>query len=215
MLGNTYLYGPVDGPMHEDLPIAPTTAKGRVRAQMWTDALASHHAGRVRVAEVRPSDYLGEGAVSIFTLLVASQILTGEPVHYPGDLDAPHSWSYTGDVVRTLVAASQHEESWGRAWHVPSTATVSVRKLAERFAEAAGRRAPALNVLSDEELRRIGESDSIARELVEMQYLFRQPLILDSNRTESTFGLKATPLDQVLRHTVRGLVPATSAESNA
>ncbi len=35
--GNLYGYGPVDGPMTEDLPLAATTRKGRVRAKMWND----------------------------------------------------------------------------------------------------------------------------------------------------------------------------------
>ena len=44
-MSNLYGYGPVDGPMTEDLPLRPTTAKGRVRAAMWHDALAAHQAG--------------------------------------------------------------------------------------------------------------------------------------------------------------------------
>ncbi|MEJ8644754.1 NAD-dependent epimerase/dehydratase family protein [Streptomyces sp. MS1.HAVA.3] len=64
MLGNVYGYGPVDGPLTPDLPMKPTSDKGRVRAAMWEEALAAHRAGRVRVAEVRASDFLGAGALS-------------------------------------------------------------------------------------------------------------------------------------------------------
>ena len=60
-IGNLYGYGPVDGPMTEDTPLAATGAKGRVRNRMWADALAAHRAGRVRVTEVRGSDYVGAG----------------------------------------------------------------------------------------------------------------------------------------------------------
>ena len=45
MVGNAYGYGPVAGPMTEDLPLAATTAKGRVRAQMWLDAKAAAQRG--------------------------------------------------------------------------------------------------------------------------------------------------------------------------
>jgi hypothetical protein len=55
MLGNLYGYGPVDAPMTEDLPMAPNTVKGRIRAQVWQEAIAAHRAGRVRVTEVRAS----------------------------------------------------------------------------------------------------------------------------------------------------------------
>jgi len=64
MIGNAYGYGPADGPLTEDLPLAATTAKGRVRARMWLDAKAACDAGRVRVTEVRAHDFLGPGALS-------------------------------------------------------------------------------------------------------------------------------------------------------
>ncbi len=59
--GNLYPYGPVDGPMHEDLPDAATDHKGVLRARMWADARAAHEAGRLRAVEVRGSDYVGPG----------------------------------------------------------------------------------------------------------------------------------------------------------
>jgi len=207
MLGNTYGYGPVDGPITEDLPMAPTTVKGRVRAQMWTDALAAHHAGRVRATEVRANDFIGRGAVSPFTLMVAQQVLAGQPASVPADLDAPHSWTYTGDVARTLVAASRNGQAWGRPWHVPST-VVSVRELAGRLAEIAGAPAPQLSRMSVEEVDRIGRSDSIMREVSEMLYLLDRPFILDSSQTEQTFGLEPTPLDVALTDLVGGLTAA-------
>lgn len=61
--GNLYGYGPVHGPMTEDLPLAATGRKGRVRAKMWHDALAAG----VPTFEVRASDYIGPGAASVIT----------------------------------------------------------------------------------------------------------------------------------------------------
>jgi nucleoside-diphosphate-sugar epimerase len=209
MLGNTYGYGPVDGPMTEDLPMAPTTVKGQVRAQMWLDAIAAHQAGRVRVTEIRASEYLGAGAISLFTLMVVPSVLAGQPASYPADLDTRHSWSYTGDVAQTMVAASQDDRAWGRAWHVPSTSTLSVRDLTTRLAEVAGTPTPMLTSMPAEEVRRLGQTDSIMAEVLEMQYLYRKPHILDSSRTEKAFGVKPTPLDNVLLDTIKAI--ATSA----
>jgi hypothetical protein len=58
MLGNLYGYGPVDGPLTEDLPLAATGPKGRTRARMREDAIAAHRAGRVRATEVRASQFM-------------------------------------------------------------------------------------------------------------------------------------------------------------
>ena len=79
MLGNLYGYGPVDKPMTEDLPMRPNSVKGTLRAQIWAEAKAAHDAGRVRVAEVRASDFIGRGAMSVFTIMVAPKVLAQKP----------------------------------------------------------------------------------------------------------------------------------------
>ncbi|MER5933557.1 NAD-dependent epimerase/dehydratase family protein [Streptomyces sp. NPDC002054] len=198
MLGNTYGYGAVDGPVTEGLPMAPTSEKGRVRAQMWHDARAAHEAGRVRVTEVRANDYLGAGAYSPFTLMVGAQVLAGAPVAYPGDLDAPHSWSYTVDVARTLIAAARHDASWGRAWHVPSVSEASVRELAARLAEASGAPAPQLRRMTVHELQDIGRTDPVMAEFPEMLYLYDRPNILDASSATQALGITPAPLEEVL-----------------
>ena len=53
-----YGYGPVDGPITPETPLAATHPKLRIRADMWRDALAAHDAGRIRATEVRASDYI-------------------------------------------------------------------------------------------------------------------------------------------------------------
>lgn len=196
MLGNVYGYGSVPGPMHEQLPMAPSSRKGELRARLWEEALRS----AVQVSEVRASDFVGRGAVSLFTLMVAPQLLAGQPARVPADLDVAHSWSHVDDVARTLVAASDSEQ-WGRAWHVPSH-TLSVRQLAESFAALAA--VPcALLSMSDAELAAFG--DPILNEVVEMTYLLRAPLVLDSAYTERELGVAATPLHEVLLDTLADL----------
>jgi nucleoside-diphosphate-sugar epimerase len=196
MLGNTYGYGPVEGAATEDHPLVPTSLKGRVRAQMWQDARAA--GGSVRVTEVRASDFLGAGAYSPFTIMVGAQVLAGSPASYPGDLDAPHSWTYVGDAARTLIAAAKHEESWGRAWHVPSTSEAPVRELAARLAAAAGTPAPQLGHMTGSELAEIGRTNSVMAEFPEMLYLYDRPSILDASFTAKVLDVSPTPIDEVL-----------------
>ena len=122
--GNLYGYGAVDRPMTEDMALRPNSIKGQVRAKLWTDALDAHHAGRIRTAEVRGSDYLGAGALTTFSVLVLPKVVAGKRASAPADLDAPHTWTYVGDVARTLIAVGDDERAWGRAWHVPSAEPV-------------------------------------------------------------------------------------------
>ena len=205
-LGNVYGYGAVAGPLTEELPMAPHTVKGRVRAAMWERALASG----ARVTEVRASDYLGRNASSLYTLMTLPALLRGEPAAYAGDLDAPHCWTFTRDVAATLVAAVRHQDSWGRAWHVPSH-DLSARELSLRFATAAGLPAPTLERMPPATLRALGETDSILAEVVEMAYLYELPLRLDSKATRDALGIAASPLEQVIADTLERTETASIA----
>jgi nucleoside-diphosphate-sugar epimerase len=200
--GNLYGYGPVDGPMTEDLPLQPNTVKGRVRAQLWNDALEAHEAGRIRTAEVRGSDYLGAGAVSPFSVTVLPKVIAGKRGVMPGDLDAPHSWTYTGDVARTLIAVADDENAWGRAWHAPTPAPLSVRELAQRAAVLAGAPAARVSSMPTVVLRLAGLADAAAREMVEMQYQWQRPFVVDSTAAKVAFGVEATATDDALREMI-------------
>ncbi|SCL18820.1 NAD-dependent epimerase/dehydratase family protein [Micromonospora inyonensis] len=196
--GNLYGYGPVTAPMTERTPLRPNSVKGAVRVRMWTEALAADQAGRVRVTEVRGSDYLGAGAHSAATTLVLPRAATGRRIVVPADPDAPHSWTYVGDMARTLVTVATDERAWGRAWHAPSPPPLSVRGLAVRVATLAGARPPRITRLPAPVLTLGGLASREAREIREIAYQFYRPFVLDSTAVTETFGLTCTPLDDVL-----------------
>jgi nucleoside-diphosphate-sugar epimerase len=202
--GNLYGYGAVDGPMTEELPLRPNTVKGRVRATLWTDALAAHEAGLIRTVEVRGSDYLGAGTVTPFTAMVLPKVLAGRRAWVPADLDAPHSWTYVGDVAGTLVAVAAEENAWGRPWHVPSAPPLSLRQLATRAAELAHVPPARVATMPGLALRLAGLFNPAARELVEVQYQLRRPFVIDSAAATAVFGIEPTPTDEAVRETIAG-----------
>ncbi|MER5761042.1 NAD-dependent epimerase/dehydratase family protein [Streptomyces sp. NPDC002082] len=199
MLGNLYGYGPVEGPLTPGLPLRPTSGKGRVRTAMWEQALAAHEAGRVRVAEVRGSDYLGASALSLFTWTAVPAVLAGTEAVLPVGLDEAHAWSYVDDVARTLLAVGAREDGWGRAWHVPSTSELSIRALAGRLARAAGAPDPRLRRMTPGELAEQVAGDPVTAEIPEMAYLYERALRVDASETEHVLGVRATALDLVLK----------------
>ncbi|MGK5444848.1 NAD-dependent epimerase/dehydratase family protein [Micromonospora sp. URMC 105] len=203
-VGNLYGYGPVDGPMTEQTPLAATGTKGRVRNRMWTDALAAHRAGRVRVTEVRGSDYLGADGTSL-AMLVLPRVLAGQRVFLPVDWDAPHTWTYIPDVARTLVAAATDPRAWGRAWHVPSAPAVGMRELATRAAALVAAPAPKLTRMPYPVLWLGGLANPFARELRETAYQFDRPFRMDSTAATATLGVEPTPLDRAIEETVAAL----------
>lgn len=193
-LGNVYVYGPCVGAFDEHTPLAPNSDKGRVRTAMWRAALESG----ARVTEVRASDFLGAGAMSLFTILVLPALVAGAAPSYPGDLDAPHPWSFIDDVARTLVAAARNDASWGRAWHVPSR-SASVREVHQRFVTIGNYAAVPITQMPRSVLE---QGDSLSQAVVEMLYLMDSAVVLDASETERVLGVNAAPLDVAVRSTL-------------
>ncbi|MEU9065539.1 NAD-dependent epimerase [Streptomyces sp. NPDC048306] len=193
MLGNLYGYGPVNGPITPDLPLAATGPKGRARARVWEEAAASG----VKVTEVRAAQFYGAGAFSVFSLMVQRQVLDGRLALVPQELDVPHSYSAIGDTARTLVAASRDEQAYGRAWHVP-TSPLSVRELAGRLAALAGAPEPRMEELTERDLTLLAFTEPFWAELHEVLTMPGRPFVVDYSETEKVLGVSATPVDDVL-----------------
>ena len=73
---NLYAYGPVDGPLTEDLPYQAKGPNGRVRAQIAETLLRAHATGRIRATIGRASDFFGPYA---HQSTVGDRVLPGRP----------------------------------------------------------------------------------------------------------------------------------------
>ncbi|MGW6861556.1 NAD-dependent epimerase/dehydratase family protein [Streptomyces xanthophaeus] len=204
MLGNLYGYGPVDGPMTEELPLAATGPKGRVRARLWEEARTLHDQGRIKAVEVRASDFFGPGVTDGGHLAgrVLPRLLRGKPVSTLGDPDAPHSWSYLPDVARALATVAGEERAWGRAWHVPNEPPLSVRQMVDRMAAQAGTGPVAVRGLPPAVFGVASLFSPLLRELKEIRYQFDRPFVAGSSAYETAFAVRATPVDEQVKETV-------------
>lgn len=200
---NLYMYGPTDGqPVHEALPYAAKTRKGSVRAELARTILDNHQAGRIKATIGRASDFYGprvEG--SAVGDVVFQAVLEGKAVNVIGDPDAPHTYTYIRDFARGLVTLSEHEEAFGRAWHVPSSPTMTTRQFVKLVGEAAGKPVK-LRAAGKTTLRLVGLFQPDVREFVEMYYEFAEPFIVDDSQFRSAFGNGVTPHEQAIRETV-------------
>jgi nucleoside-diphosphate-sugar epimerase len=201
---NLYMYGSTDGrPLTEDLPYAPNTRKGRVRARMSEELMEAHKSGRVRVAIGRASDFFGP---RVLTSAAGEQVfgraVEGKSAQVAGDPDQSHTYTYAPDIGRGLVILGEREEALGQAWHLPSPETLTTRRFVEMIFEEAGRPArvqAAPKIL----LRALGMFNPGIRETIEMLYEFEEPFVVDHSKFEQAFGEHATPLKEAIGETVR------------
>src|SRR5829696_9986999 len=99
---NLYMYGPTEGrPLTEDLPYAPNTRKGAVRARMSEELMEAHTSGKVRVATGRASDFFGPRVlVSAAGEQVFGRAAQGKSAQVAGDPDQHHTYTYAPDMGR-------------------------------------------------------------------------------------------------------------------
>lgn len=204
LVENLYMYGETNGkPMTEDMPYNAQTRKGKVRAEMSKAALAAHQSGKVAVAIGRGSDFFGPwGVNSTMGERVIYPLLAGKAAQATGRLDLPHTHTYTVDFGKALVVLGEHPEADGQAWHVPNDSPrITQAELIRMIAEEAGA-APKMSGMGKFMMWMGGLFIPEARETVEMMYEFEKPFVADSSKFESTFGMKATAMQEAVRETV-------------
>jgi nucleoside-diphosphate-sugar epimerase len=202
---NLYAYGPVDGPLREDMPPTASGPKGRTRVEVAAELLAAHDEGRVRVTIGRASDYYGPGGTNSSSgESVFGRVVAGKRPQWTGKLDVPHTFHYLGDIARGLVTLAEHPEADGEIWHLPAAEPVTAQQFFDLVFEAAGRPTPAKAQIAGPALLAVGGIFSpMLRELRETAYQFRQPFVIDSSKFERAFGrLEPTPHREAVERTV-------------
>ncbi|ACQ79403.1 NAD-dependent epimerase/dehydratase [Beutenbergia cavernae DSM 12333] len=219
-VGNLYLYPAGTNPMTERSPIDPPTRKGRIRGRMWHEMLAAQSSGRVRVTEVRASDYVGGQVTGHLTAhagpRLVDPVLQGRVARVIGDPDAVHTWTAIGDIARAVATIALDDRAWGRAWHVPSAPARSIREVAQDVAAAGGALPARVRRLPRLAMRAAGVVQPQLREVLEMTYQFDAPFVADHAETAATFGLTPTPwettIDDVARAGLGRLGQGTAAK---
>jgi len=199
---NLYAYGPVSGPITEDLPFRPIGANTRVRAEVATSLMNAHASGRVQATIGRASDFYGPRAIlSTVGDRVFARALAGKPAQVLGDPDAPHTYTFIDDFARALVTLAQNDEALGKAWHVPSAETVTTRRFVEMVSEEVGvparlQRTPAPVIAL------LGLVNPTIRAVNEVLYQSQRPWRVDHSKYTRAFGGRPTPHQEAIGKTV-------------
>ena len=202
---NLYAYGPVDGPLREDLPAAARGRKGKIRAGMAAQLLAAHRDGQARVVIGRASDYYGpHGTGSTAGETVFGRILAGKKPQWTGRLDQPHTFHYLPDIARGLLVLADRPEADGQIWHLPAAGPLTAQQFFDMIATAAGQPVPVhASVASPALLAAAGIFSPLLREMRETTYQFRAPFVIDASKFEAAFGhLEPTPHRDAVQRTL-------------
>jgi len=199
---NVYLYGrPAGRPLTEDRAHAAHTRKGQLRGRMARELLAAHKTGRVEVAIGRASDYFGPQSNLGDRVFPAA--LAGKTANVLGDPDQPHTYTYIPDIGEGLAVLGEHPDAPGQVWHLPNDPdTRTTRQLVDIAYQQAGQPRARLRSIPPIMLRALGLANPTVRELIEMQYQFEEPFIVDSSKIANKLGVRATAIDQAIADTL-------------
>lgn len=201
---NLYAYGPVEGPLREDLPAIAAGRKGRTRVEVAAEMLAAHREGRVRVTIGRASDYYGpHGANSTAGETLFGRVVAGKRPQWTGRLDQPHTFHFLPDVAHGLITLADRKEADGEVWHLPAAPPLTAQQFIDLIFEVAGRPTPAkARTISPPLLAVAGLFSPLLRELRETSYQFRAPFVVDSSKFERAFGpFDPTPHREAIERT--------------
>jgi nucleoside-diphosphate-sugar epimerase len=205
-MDNVYMYGRPNGrPLTEDRAHDAHTHKGQLRSRMSRELLAAHDAGRVEVAIGRASDYFGPrgGAQSNLGDRLFPAALAGRAATVLGNPDQPHTYTFIPDIGEGLAVLGEHPDAPGQVWHLPNDPdTRTTRQLVDAVYRLAGRSRSRLRQVHPLLLRAAAVTNPTVRSLLEMQYQFDEPFIVDSARIKARLGVSATPLPRALEQTL-------------
>lgn len=212
--GTVYNFGPEAFPrLLEDAPQAPLTRKGKIRVQMES-ALARAAQDGVRSVVLRAGDYFGASSASNW--FSQGLVRPGRPLTsltYPGPLGVRHAWGYLPDVAETFVRlASSPDLADFEVLHLRGH-EMSGHDLVQALQRVVGRKL-AVWPLPWFAVRAAAPFNETMREMLEMTYLWRTPVMLDNTRLVARLGREPhTPLDAALRATLAslGCLPAAQA----
>jgi nucleoside-diphosphate-sugar epimerase len=200
---NLYAYGETNGaPMREDTPERPNSRKGALRSELGRIMLAAHRAGRTPVAIVRGSDYFGPRVrESQMGERVFPAALAGKAAMVTGKLDQPHSNTYIPDMGRAMALVGTRGSAFGQIWHAPNSPAQTARQMLERIYAEVGKPMK-VQVAGRAMLSVLGLFNPVIREVVEMQYQFERPFVVDSGKFEREFGVRATAMQEAIEATM-------------
>lgn len=201
--GNLYGYGPTGGaPVTQDLPLAATGSKGKVRADMDRELLAANEAGDVRITIGRASDFFGPLALTTHMgARVFYPALDGNRAKVLGDPSQPHTYSYVPDIAAGLAILGRDSRADGTAWHLPNPPTLTTRDFIAKVYEAAGTEF-GVAAMPKPLVSFVALFNPDLREIKEVLYQVEDPFVVDSSPFETTFGVTGTPLAEAIPATV-------------
>ncbi|AYD01637.1 NAD(P)H-binding protein [Neorhizobium sp. NCHU2750] len=206
--GTVYNYGPDVLPLiHEGSAQNPVTRKGAIRVAMERRLQDAAGEG-IPVLIVRAGDYFGPGSANNW--FGQGLVVPGKPVvsvSRPNTVGTGHQWAYLPDVAETMLRLidRQHELPCFARFHMRGFFDEDGGEMIAAIGRVVGRM-PKVKAFPWWMVRLGSPFVPIFRELLEMRYLWQQPVRMSNARLVAFLGEEpSTPIDVAVRATLADL----------
>lgn len=210
--GTIYNYGPDAFPvLAEDSPQNPLTRKGRVRVDL-EKRLASAADDGVRTLIVRAGDFFGPTIGNNWFTDGIIRPGPGRPVRAawnparrPG---VGHGWAYLPDLAETIARLIERERDLARfdVFHFRGHQLADAVEMPQAVARVVGNPRLPIRRFPWWAIALASPFVTLAYEMREMRYLWKEPLELDNTKLVAFLGEEPhTPLDAAVAATLAGL----------
>ncbi len=205
--GNVYVYGRETGPWGPDTPQRPVSRKGAIRVAMEAKYRRAADEG-MRTIILRGGDFLAPAAENSFMNMVILKRLASGRITVASGMGVRRAWAYLPDMTRAAVALAEMREDLPAFSDVPFAGlTFSMEEVKTRLEAIMGQPLK-VSRFPWWAMRLAAPFWELARELMEMRYLYDLPHALDPAPMARLLpGFRMTDLDAVLREHVARLVP--------
>ncbi|MET3943112.1 nucleoside-diphosphate-sugar epimerase [Paenibacillus sp. PvP094] len=189
----------------EEHPKQPHTRKGKTRLA-YEQMLFSSRWSRAQVMIVRLPDYYGPTANEASYLgSTLESIAKGKMAFFIGNMETPREYIYLPDAAVMVVELASRENTYNQNWNIPGAGIIAGKEIVRIAQRAAGVTKPVV-ALGKIGLSLIGLGVPVMKEVVEMLYLTKEPLVLSRQKYERNIGpVKATPFAQGIAETIAQL----------
>jgi nucleoside-diphosphate-sugar epimerase len=208
--GTVYNFGPDAwraGAIGEDAPQNPVTRKGKIRVEMERRLRAAAEMDAIKVLIVRAGDYFGPGKGNGWFGQIAKPGRRPRALTRLGTAGVGHQWAFLPDVAETMARLLDRPDLPAFAryhmdghWDPDGTAMLDAirRVLAAPELPARGFPWPLVRLASP--------LVPLFREILEMRYLWRDPVRLDNTALVATLDEEPrTPLDEAVAVALRSM----------
>ncbi|HVZ95157.1 MAG TPA: NAD-dependent epimerase/dehydratase family protein [Phycisphaerales bacterium] len=196
---------PPNPPLREDAPAKPVTKKGRFRAELEEAMKTATADGRCRVINLRAGDYFGPTARNALTDAIFGSAARGKAPRHFGRADVPHQWVYLPDLAYAATKLLELSTRFAPyqvvnfAGHTAETQREFLDLVREHGGASGKPRCTSWSMV-----RLASLVNPMAKEMLELRYLFDEALLLDDSFLRRIVpGFHATPIGEAITATIQ------------